>query len=174
MQELPENVDPRKLKKPKGWSYPLKTSEIVEGLGLAGIDQKFGIFFDNKPPHPHKWRKKDRPDSSFTVLSISHHGPKSRLPDAPYFHMSVGLCKPQYRQKVLKLLKEEVFPLIKAWIARVSENPTFDSVSLRYREWRSPLGEPTFRLTENKTEIFVKDFDLDKKDEAEQGDVLEA
>lgn len=174
MQELPENVDPRKLKKPKGWSYPLKTSEIVEGLALAGMIQKFGIFYDNKPPHPYKWRKKDRPDNSFPILSISHHGPKTGLNDAPYFHMGVNLCKPQYRQKVLKLLKEELFPIIKDWIERVLDNPTHDYVSLRYRDWHAPLGTPQIiMLGTNKVELYVKDIDLDKKDETQQGDVLE-
>jgi len=50
MDILPENVSVRKLKKPKGFSHPLKTTEVISLLGLENIKHKFGIFYDNSKP----------------------------------------------------------------------------------------------------------------------------
>jgi hypothetical protein len=179
--EVPANVEIHKQAIPGGWSYPLKTSEIVTALDLGDLDKKIDIFYMNDRPGPTLPRnqKKYRSEGWFNIFSITWYGHmrKSEM----HFFMGVHLCKPKYRQRLNKIITEEVFPVIKPWMKDVGRLPNINSISLDYHTFFPKPGvyqklEWGLELRENKDHRkWFKVIDLDKKegeDEGAEGTVL--
>lgn len=185
--EVPPNVQVHKQKHPKNLSYPLQTSEIVLGLGLAELERRVSIFYMNNVPGMVRPRnqKKLRPlpgEEWFNVFSLTLYGHFPRDGDEqPYFHMGVHLCKPKYRKKIHDIVVKEVFPVVKKWIASIEHAPNINSISLDYRSIRPdppthpyPMG---LELVENKERrLFAKAIDLEEKEKkgGTEGTVLES
>jgi hypothetical protein len=175
--EVPQNVEINKSDKPKGWSYPLKTSEIVTALDLGGVGEKFAIYYSNhKPTHtfPHNQKKlRGLFEKNFNILHITWYGHFVRtVQECPYFHMSVHLCKPEYRQRLNKAIIEEIFPVILPWVKDVKRLPTINGISLDYREFNDPVGSHDYSwglelyegsILDNKR-LFAMALNLEKKD----------
>ena len=122
--ELPANVKSRKPKKPKGWSYPLQTMEIVAGLDLGFCGADVDIDFNNSPQRPFQFGKAIKPSHSFDILRVICFGHLSLLANdgAPKFSIYTYLCLPQNRLKLSDAWLE-IFPVIKQWMAGILNKP---------------------------------------------------
>jgi len=181
--EVPENVEVHKQVQPKGLSYPLKTSEIVTDLNLGELDAKFSIFYMNNKPEPTRPRNQKhlRPDKErFNIFSLTWYG---HTRESPHFFMGVHLVRPKYRQKVNKIVREEILPHVLRWLKDAVRLPYINGLSCDYHRLNDPTGSHHFEwgieLQENKERrLCAKVIDLDKKDEdenpTEEGPVLEA
>lgn len=166
MELLPANVQVHKLKKPKDWSYPFKTSDIITALKLADLQKKISIFYDNVPERPYRLSKKFRPSYSFSVFSITYYGhlPKEdadSLP-GPYFHMCVRVCKPEYRQQLFKNL-EQFMPRVTHWMETIQNTKSINSIKLRYEDFSERIPSKLV-LSENGVEVFSIKIDLKEED----------
>lgn len=167
METLPSNIKVHKLKKPKNWAYPFKTSEIVASLNLGELQKNVSIFYDNSPERPYRIWKKDRLSFSFAVLSITYYGHLPENDEAtpgPYFHMCVRVCKPEYRQRLLEVFKE-ILPIIKNWMDGIQTTKSINSISLRYEDF-SERTPPRLVLSQrpDKKDLFSIKIDLKEKD----------
>lgn len=184
--ELPENVQVHKQKQPKGWSYPLQTSEIVTGLGLADLDVRVSIFYMNNVPtvtYPRN-QKRHRDFDWFNVFSLTWYGHlAANTEPEPYFHMGIHLCDPKHRPRLHKIVVEEVLFVAAKWMGSIQKAPNINSISLDYRSLKmDPPKHPYpkgLELVENKERrLFAKVIDLnadeEKKDGGSEGTVLQS
>lgn len=164
VKELPDNVKSNKQKQPKGWSYPIKTMEVVEMLDLGSFEHNVHLYFDNSPPREKEWRGQE--DNSFDVLSLWHSAGNNLYPEE-YYSISVRLCKPKYRKKLLEIIKNDIFPIMKKWIRA---ERVYEGLTLRYRQHHWQQGShkvfPALVLGKGRIgegEVFVKEIDLDEE-----------
>lgn len=158
---LPQNVEVHKRKVPQKWCYPVKTSELVDLLKLGDLSKKVRIYYDNSPEKPYKLWKKDRGSFSFTVLSLTYYGhlpEDSPNTERPYFFMSVRLCRPSQRQKLLQAINE-LSPRICRWFDAIQRTKSINSISLRYEDFSERI-QPRLVLSENKVEVCSIPIDL--------------
>lgn len=74
MAELPDNVTVSKRNRPKNWSYPVQTTELLDGLDLGSVGCPVSIFYDNTLSNFNQ-----------TILTVTWMGGQ----DEPYFHIGV-------------------------------------------------------------------------------------
>lgn len=112
------NVEIKKEKKPKDWSYPLKSSETLIRLELVLSRREIGAFtlyYDNTRPgytRPHN-QKQSFSSDYFRIFSIEK--------TVKGFFMTVHLCKPEYRKKIHDIIVNEVFSIVKPWLKIVKQ-----------------------------------------------------
>lgn len=126
MNKLPANVEVHKLKKPKNWAYPVQTTELVNGLGVADLDYNVRIFYDNSPSK-----------AVFSFLNIIW---QISQPE-PHFYIRVQVVPGEYRQFWNKLIVAEVLPVLKKWV-HGRHPPKSEYATLLYhdRSWRPTLS----------------------------------
>lgn len=124
MSELPANVESRKEKKPVHWSWPVQTMDLVNGLDLGSLFCPVGIYFSNRANNEQR-----------SILSVFWRKRLQR------FYIEINLCKPQNRQKLLKVFKETILPDLKNWLAGVKPEEPSLNYSLTYfsSPWRKGL-----------------------------------
>jgi len=160
---LPVNIYIHKLKKPKDWSYPVKTSDLLEHLDLAKLKRNVNIFYDNTPRRPYKSGKNSRPSYSFDIFSMTYYGhlpENSENTDSPYFHLCINVCQSEYRLR-LQAAFIEVVPKIMSWIDKVQKIKSTNSIVFKYEDF-SEYSDPKLVLAENKIEVFSIKLDLKK------------
>lgn len=115
--DIPKNVEISKDPKRKGLSYPLKTSEIVAGLGLHNCPLPIGISYSNSTPFK---------EDSFDIFSVTYYGPKSKSGLAfggARFYCIVQNIPSKYRKRINAVLMKDILPIMKEWQEEVQANP---------------------------------------------------
>lgn len=118
MSELTPNVEVRKQKKPKNWSYPVQTTELVEGLDLGSCGCPVRIFYSNCPIV--RW----------LVMSITW---QQGLQPEPYFTLSVYVVPGTERKFWNGMIVQEVLPVLKEWLH--VRHPLNDSATLYFYDY---------------------------------------
>ena len=162
LNKLPENIYVRKSKTPKHWSFPLKTTDIITSLDLGNINKKFNIYYDNKVPY--SFGKKKSTNNSFDILGIKYYGhmpENSPNDEPPFFCMTVHVCNPAYKQKLLNVFND-ITPILNDWIKKIHIAKTINSIKLDYWHHSSRIP-PVIRLKQHpiEKEIFSLNMDLE-------------
>jgi hypothetical protein len=161
---LPQNI--RVLRygpTPRGWAYPLKTSEIVDGLALGQIKRTASIHYNNVPERHDRFRKKSRRyfeehRDDFDLLSIGGGLPQGI--DGAYFRFLVRVCKPAFRQPLLATCRCDLFPIIRRWMASLESRSCGGALNLRY----SPVEQGEIELVlsdQSDQQLFSGPVELD-------------
>lgn len=141
MNILPSNVVVAKPAKPRKWSHPLKTSEIVAGLGLDRSANNVHIRYWNSPP---------KNLTHMGVLVLHWYGNMSERDGGSFFGLGVQLCPPGWRKRLNKVVVAEVLPVLKQWMGTVPRSPYNTQVDVQYiaYKFRSP-EQWTLEVVEN-------------------------
>jgi hypothetical protein len=146
MNDLPDNVQIHKRKKPKNWSYPIQTMELVEGLGLAELLHPVHISYANSPALTRE------------PIGITWQG---RQPE-PYFRLGVHVVPSADRPFWNKLIVGEVLPVLKKWLHQSHPLRITTHVGLYFQdyEWRDVLRAEM--MVNRQDLLWEKEWERDK------------
>ena len=105
--DMPENVRVSKDKLPKGSSYPLQTTELLEGLSLSRPEMPVSIHFGMVKVYKATW--------SILWANFNFVHP-DKIDTERSFAISVFSCPSSARFELHRSLTGEALPIIAAWI----------------------------------------------------------
>lgn len=106
--DMPDNVQVSKAKLPKGSSFPLQTTELLDGLSLNRPKMPVSIYFAMAKVHPISW----------TILQANFGGlagSGSANTDQSLV-IWVYSCPSSARFELHRTLNQNVLPIIASWI----------------------------------------------------------
>jgi hypothetical protein len=129
---IPEKFAVKKDKHPKGWSYPLQTTQIKDGLDLDNIPENIFLSYSGHPPRSYELSKKaSKVPGAFPIMYVHWYAHNEQ-----HFFICVNLVPAKYRKIASDLIVAEVLPIIKPWMRKVVVPPVSSTISLDYyHQW---------------------------------------